>query len=53
MKINFAKAALIFTIGYLVSWLGGAVWDSGTLSVMTAICYSGAILASSERPSAP
>ena len=38
MKINYNKAILIFLLGYLISWIGGAIWDSGELAIMTAIC---------------
>lgn len=48
MKIYFKKAILIFIVGYLISFIGGAIWDSGELAIMTAICYIGAIFVSSD-----
>lgn len=49
MDLNYGKAILIFIPGYLVSWLSGALWNSGEMAVVTAICYIGALIVSSER----
>ncbi len=49
MDLNYGKAILIFITGYFVSWLSGALWSSGEMAIVTAICYIGALIVSSKR----
>lgn len=52
MEFNYTRAIITFFIGFIISFIVGSFFEDIGLSIMTAICYLGAIISGSESKKA-